>query len=133
MRQGVPKGGGGGFYFGITLQDTGVGGGVWMVPKERMDGFRSHLATHHAELTGILGALRSEYGELKGDKLKRVPKPYDADHPAGEYLKHKGTLREPETCPWSWRRRPISSIRWRNQFRRMMPLVRFLDQALGAA
>lgn len=90
-KQDAPKGGSAGYYFGLSPESCGVGCGAWMPPKPHIDRLRLHIADHHTELTGLLATLASQgFGPLEGDKYKRVPKAFDADHPAGEYLKHKG-------------------------------------------
>jgi hypothetical protein len=71
-------------------------------------------------------------GPVKGDKYKRVPKPWTADHPAAELLKHKGIhlgLDLPRSLATSSELLPTV----RRYFEVFQPLVAFLDDGLGAA
>jgi uncharacterized protein (TIGR02453 family) len=128
----LPKGAGAGFYFGVTLDSCGVGCGAWHPPKEAMESLRHHIADHHQALSAILADLPSEVGPVKGDKYKRVPKPWTADHPAAELLKHKGIhlgLDLPRSLATSSELLPTV----RRYFEVFQPLVAFLDDGLGAA
>ena len=80
------KGHSAGFYFGISPDGVGVGAGLWMMPREKLPGIRSYIAANGAESFSPI----SKRSAPQGEKLKRVPKGFDADHPAGELLKHKG-------------------------------------------
>ena len=125
-----PKGASAGYYFGFGLEDVGVGAGAWMPPKEYIGPLRAHIAEHHADLEAILADLPSEYTELKGEKYKRVPKPFPPDHPAGEWLKHKGFH--------IGRSMPLDVVTTENfvpligqAFRELKPLVDFLGAGLA--
>ncbi len=127
----VPKGASAGFYFGFDLEEAGIGAGAWMPPKEYIAALRAHIASHHDTLEGILAALPSDYGELAGEKYKRVPKPYAPDHPAGEWLKHKGFH--------IGKKVPLSLVTTNDfvpavaqAFRELQPLVAFLGEGLIA-
>lgn len=90
-KQGAEKGAAAAYYFGLSPTGCGMGCGAWMPPKPHIDRLRAHIATHHVELTSMLATLSDQgFGALDGDRYKRVPKPFDADHPAGDYLKHRG-------------------------------------------
>jgi len=65
------------------------GTGAWCPDGDYLRRVRDYVAENYAELEELL----EESGlELKGEKLKRVPREYEAEHPAGEYLKHKSWL-----------------------------------------
>ncbi len=124
-----PKGGAAGFYFGISPVGVGVGAGLWMAPKDELGRLRSYIAEHPAQLLAILADLRPEYGEVQGEKLKRVPRPWDLEHPGAELLKHKGLFVKRDLgleLATSERLVPTLAAR----FRELLPLVRYLDAAL---
>ena len=52
---------------------------------------RTHISETHADFRRLLSnrKLRGLMGELRGDTLSRVPKGFDAGHPAAELIKHK--------------------------------------------
>ncbi len=125
-----PKGASAGYYFGFGLDGAGVGAGAWMPPKEFIGPLRAHIAEHHAELEAVLAALPGEYGELDGERYKRVPKPFPPDHPAGEWLKHKGFHIRKEL--------PLELVATEDfvpaigqAFRELKPLVDFLGAGLA--
>ncbi len=125
-----PKGASAGFYLGISPMGVGVGAGLWMAPKDRLAGLLGAIAQQPAQLVGLLDDLAADYGPPQGDKLKRVPRPWDADHAGAEQLKHKGLYLKrdlglelatsPELVP------TVAGC-----FRELLPLVRYLDRALA--
>lgn len=65
------------------------GTGAWCPDGTYLRRVRDFIAASWEELDELV----DECGlPLLGEKLKRVPREYGADHPAGEYLKHKGWL-----------------------------------------
>ncbi len=125
-----PKGHAAGFYFGVGPNGVGVGAGLWMTPKDKIAGLRHYIAANGDELQAILSALSDDYGEPQGAKLKRVPKGFDPDHPAGELLKHKGLyVKRDLGLDIATSAELVPTIG--GCFRQMMPLVAFLDRALG--
>jgi len=126
-----PKGGGAGFYVGVSLEDTGIGAGCWMPPKPHIDHLRAFIAEHHADLTRILAELEPVYGPVKGAKYKRVPRGFDKDHPAAELLKHKG-FHVARTLPLSHATTEGYAAEVGRAFAELKPLVDFLDAGLAA-
>lgn len=127
----APKGEGAGFYFGLSPHSCGVGAGVWEPPNEAMTRLRARIASDHAALTDAIAALPKGYGELGGDKYKRVPAPWPADHPAGELLKHKGMHIRIE-LPAEAATSPDFADVVAAHFRHLQPIVAFLDAGLSA-
>lgn len=65
------------------------GTGAWCPDGDYLRRARDYVAENWEELETLI----EESGmTLLGEKLKRVPREYDAGHPAGEYLKHKSWL-----------------------------------------
>lgn len=125
-----PKGSAAGFYFGISPTGVGVGGGLWMAPRERIGSLRSHIAAHPSELLGILADLEQDYGPAQGEKLKRVPRPWDAEHPGAELLKHKGLfLKRDLGLELATSDQLVPTVA--RCFEEMLPLVRYLDRGLA--
>ena len=90
MDQTAPKGHSAGFYFGFDLEGFGIGCGAWMFPKEKLESMRSYFAATLDEYTAITAKAFTAYEPMSGDAYKRVPKPWDSDHPAAELIKRKG-------------------------------------------
>jgi uncharacterized protein (TIGR02453 family) len=90
-RRGMEKMGAGGFYFSVNHKEIEVAGGVYHPDPASMLTIRTHIAQTNDELRRLLAKrkLRSRMGELQGSGLSRVPKGFDAEHPAADLLKKK--------------------------------------------
>lgn len=63
-----------------------LGTGVYPWEQSQLNTLRDYVARNYEELDGIVW----EGGfELRGKTMKRVPKGFEPDHPAAEWLKHK--------------------------------------------
>ena len=122
-------------YFQVDQNGTLMaGGGVWMPSPERLALIREHVAEHPERLRKLLRsrAFRSTFGGLwEGDKLKRPPSSYPADHPLIEVIKLKSFIVE--------RERDVSrqgdGVRaWITEtFRAMHPFIQWLRSAVAGA
>lgn len=90
-RRGLCKTTGAGYYFHISPEEVGIGGGIYMPGPDELLALRNHIAANYKELESIMRtpAVRSLFGEIDGAKLSRVPKGFEAGHPAAEFLKYK--------------------------------------------
>jgi uncharacterized protein (TIGR02453 family) len=84
----------GGYYFHCQPGRCFVGGGLWMPMPPELSKIRQEIDYNFDEFKKIIGSkkFKSLYGGLSTDKeyvLTRVPKGYEADNPAAEYLKMK--------------------------------------------
>ncbi len=68
-------------------------------------------------------------GELEGEKLQRVPRGFDANHPAAEYLKFRQFLAGCE-YPAAFATSPQFYAGTLKVFRAIAPLVKFLNEPL---
>jgi hypothetical protein len=70
-------------------------------------------------------------GELRGERLQRVPRGFDRDHPAAEYLKFRQFLAGCEYPPdFATSRKFYAGVL--NVFRQVAPLTTFLNEPLLA-
>jgi uncharacterized protein (TIGR02453 family) len=85
------EGGNPGGYFHMGPGEVFVGGGMWHPPTAKLAAFRASIADDPLTLRRIIDepAFKRLFGAISGDKLKRVPPGYPADHPEAELLKHK--------------------------------------------
>lgn len=120
-----------GLYFEISPDRVFAGGGLYMPDSAGLHRVRTRIAGAPAAFERIASAAALiEAGGLHGETLKRVPRGFPADHPAGEHLKRKQFLVwrewEPElaTSPRFWSE--LLSI-----FHATAPLVTYLNAALG--
>ncbi len=79
------------YYLHIQPGASMLAGGMYHPGPENLARIRQEIDYNPGPLAEILqsSAFKKQFGELKGDKLKRPPKGYDPDHPNIEWLKHK--------------------------------------------
>ena len=79
------------FYFSVSSDEIGVGGGIYHPDPQAMLTIRTWIAQHHKELSRVLQdrRLKQTIGELQGDELRRMPKGFDTEHPAADLIRKK--------------------------------------------
>jgi uncharacterized protein (TIGR02453 family) len=81
------------FYFHFTAKEAVVLGGVYSAEPDELLAYRRLLHDHYMEFEAILRdpKLRSQVGELQGDKASRMPKGLcpNHHHPAADLMKQK--------------------------------------------
>jgi len=85
---GDPDAGG---YFHFQPGNMYVGGGCWHPAPERLAAWRTAIDRDPARVHGAVDdpSFVASFGEVGGERLKRVPTGYAADHPDAELLKLK--------------------------------------------
>jgi uncharacterized protein (TIGR02453 family) len=93
----------GGFYMHISQKELLLGGGIWHPPSEYLLSMRKKLVHRYDEFEEIVtnkAFVKMFKGLEKDEMLRSVPRGFDAEHPAGEYLRMKnylvGVTRPPE-------------------------------------
>lgn len=122
-----------GYYLHIEPGASFVGGGLWMPQPPVLSAVRQEIDYNFRELQQVLKApaFRKQYGELyKGDdvSLSRVPKGYEADNPAAEFLKLKSFLAMKQLTDADVGSGKLVKISV-DAFKALKPLVDFLNQA----
>ena len=84
----------GGYYFHCEPGRSFVGGGLWMPMPPELSKVRQEIDYNLDAFKKIIGSkkFKTIYGDLSRDAeyvLSRVPKGYEADNPAADYLKMK--------------------------------------------
>ncbi|SDS58264.1 DUF2461 family protein [Microlunatus soli] len=75
-------------FEGMTMQ-----GAWWYGSTEQRERFRAAVAGRSgARLQRIVDDLVERGYEIKGDRMKRVPKGYPADHPRADLLRHRSLI-----------------------------------------
>src|SRR5207248_8227028 len=122
---------GAGFYFSLSPKAAAIGGGVYMPPPATLLAIRTHLAGRHQDFRRIvLGrAVRQLFGEVRGERLTRVPKGFDAAHPAADLLRFKQFLLYVELEP-DLAAGPELYAEIVKRFRAMRPFLEFLNAPL---
>jgi uncharacterized protein (TIGR02453 family) len=123
-----------GYYVHIEPGASFAGGGMWMPMPEQLAKVRQEIDYHFDEFLSLIEspAFKKQYQQLyKGDdvSLSRIPKGYDAENPAAEYLKLKSFIAM----------RPISDEEMAsgdlekicvNAFNALKPLVEFINRGI---
>jgi uncharacterized protein (TIGR02453 family) len=83
-----------GYYFAISPENIEVAGGVYTPDRDVLQAVRQHIAANHKDFRKAFetAKIRKLFSELSGDSLTRVPKGFDADHPAADLLRRKHYL-----------------------------------------
>jgi uncharacterized protein (TIGR02453 family) len=125
--------GGAGFYFHVAPEESFVGGGIWMPPRPSLVRLRDALGDDPAGFERIVlaPAFRRRFGGLDEDAmLKRLPRGTAPDHPAARWLRYQSF-----TAGRSLSRREVMAAdlpgRLIREFRSLLPMVRWLNRALG--
>lgn len=125
-----------GFYFALSRESFEIAAGMYMPGPEELTAVRAAIAKDNGKALLILLAapgLRKQAGKLLGEMLARVPRGYDADHPAADLLRMKQWYFD-VTLPASAALEPSIGRHITTRFRAMAPLVNYLNNvALAAA
>lgn len=80
-----------GYYVGISPKRAELVAGAYMPDGPALLALRSHVAARPAEMRRILAQreLTRAWGEIQGERLVRVPRGFDAEHPAADLLRLK--------------------------------------------
>ncbi|WP_298438297.1 DUF2461 domain-containing protein [uncultured Jannaschia sp.] len=118
------------FYFGVEPDRTFVGCGTPGFDKDGLTRYRAMVdrwGDRLAEIIDESGATLSSFGP---EPLKRVPKPYDPDHPHGALLKRK-SLALGRSLPDGWRASGDGLVAaLTDTFETLMPFRRFVTERL---
>jgi uncharacterized protein (TIGR02453 family) len=127
----LPKHEGAGLYLEVATQHVWYGGGMYMPSTSQLHLVREHIAANHRRLRTIVEspAFRRVFGELTGERLKRVPLGFPKDHPAAEFLKLRQFLAGCEK-PAAFATSPGFYRSVLSAFRVLAPLIAFLNAPL---
>ena len=124
-----------GYYFHLQPGQSFTGGGIWMPAPEDLRKVRQEIDYNFNDFKKIIGSktFKSVYGDLSHDavyKLTRLPKGYEADNPAAEYLKLKSfvtmiSLRDTELTSKDLVEKTARA------FAALQPLIEFINHSLA--
>ena len=128
-------GAGAGYYFHLEPGASIVAGGIWMPPRPTLNRLREAIAARPREFGKTLSgtAFRKRYESLTEESmLKRLPRGFEPGHPAEPWLRYvsftvSAPLSDKEVLD------PSLGSRVEKDFRLILPLVRWLNSALGYA
>jgi uncharacterized protein (TIGR02453 family) len=84
-RLGFDKNSGAGYYFHVSAKEVGIACGVYSPGPDELRKLRHFIAENHESFRKTNKLM----GAVKGDTLQRIPKGFDADHPAADLIKMK--------------------------------------------
>ncbi len=135
INQGGKKSLFGGYYFHCQPGESFVGGGLWMPMPPELKKVRQEIDYNFDAFKKIIGSkkFKSIYGDLSRDAeyvLMRLPKGYETDNPAAEYLKLKSfvamtPLKDAELNSSDLEKKVVTA------FETLQPLLEFINHGLG--
>lgn len=129
---GGKKGGGPGYYVHLSPHNKSfLAGGLYDPEKEQLARVRQEIDYNGDALRHVLQApgFRKYYGGLEGDKLKKAPAGFPADHPDLEWLKHKSFLVSHPLPDAALRKLDLTTY-VPTAFRAMLPFCNYLREAV---
>ena len=124
----------GGYYFHCQPGQSFVGGGLWMPMPPELSKVRQEIDYNFDAFKKIIASkkFKSVYDDLSRDAeytLTRVPKGYEADNPAAEYLKLKSfvamiPLKDAELTSKDLSKKVLAA------FEALQPLLEFINQSI---
>jgi uncharacterized protein (TIGR02453 family) len=130
----MPRNFGAGFYFQVSNEKVGIGGGIYQPPADLLRKIREHIAENHGEYRKTIRQVdaRGIAGAFEGQPLTRVPKGWCSEHEAAELLKCRSLFfyaeLPPETALTAGVEKEITS-----RFRVIAKFVQLLDQPIAGA
>lgn len=123
-----------GYYFHLQPGESFTGGGIWMPAPENLRKVRQEIDYNFKDFKKLLSgrSFKSVYGDLSHDaeyKLSRVPRGYEPDNPAAEYLKLKSfvsmiSIKDPELNSKELLKKTVHA------FAALQPLVEFINESI---
>lgn len=126
-------GGSAGFYFHLEPGRSMVGAGLWMPPRPQLNRLRNAIAEKHDDFGSVVKGLK-RYGGLSNDEgmLKRTPRGFADDHPAGQWLRYQSFTSGRMLTDAQVTNGRLPAL-LEKEFSGLLPLVRWLNTALGYA
>ncbi len=119
-------GSGPGWFFGASPEYTTAGCGIMAFDKDQLTSYRAAVDRDGTTLQNLVNGLLDQGYRMDDPALKRVPPPFDKDHPHGDLLRRKGFA--------IWSDHPMDgdpSDALMARFTEMMPLKDWLRTAAG--
>lgn len=124
----------GGYYFHCQPGQSFVGGGLWMPMPPELSKVRQEIDYNFNKFKKIISSkkFKSVFGDLSRDAeyvLTRVPKGYETDNPAAEYLKLKSfvatiPVKDAELNSKDLTKKVLTA------FEALQPLLEFINQSI---
>jgi uncharacterized protein (TIGR02453 family) len=126
-----------GYYFHLEPGSCFAGGGIYMPPPDVLKNVRQEIDYNLAEFKKITGSkkFKAVYGGLNQSKeflLSRMPKGYEPDNPAAEYLKLKSYIATVKLSDADLSSKNLVK-KITTAFEALQPLVEFINESAKTA
>lgn len=123
----------GALYVQLSAEGLYVGGGYWHTQTDQAQRLREAVFEQRTgeQLQAILDRLAGNGWQVIGERLKRLPKPYEPDHPRAELLHAKSLAAGRAFVPAEWLHEPECGARVADAWREVTPLRDWLTQHVG--
>ncbi len=127
----MPRNYGAGFYFQISLDKVGIGGGIYQPQPDLLRVIREHVAENYEQYAAVIRKVekRKIAGPFVGQELTRVPKAWSAEHKAAELLKCRSLFFYAELPPET-ALHPELEGEIMSRFRAIAEFVKLLDRPI---
>lgn len=122
----------GGYYFHLEPGNSFTGGGIWQPMPNELNKLRQEIDYNFDEFKKIVGTkkFKDTYGRLSTEgALIRLPKGYEADNPAADYLKLKSFVALKPLTDKDLTDKALSKTTM-NAYKVLMPLIIFLNKGI---
>jgi len=123
----------GGLYAAVSADGLFVAGGLWQAQTDQARRLRAAAADDRTgpPLTRAVAELRAAGWEVDGQRLVRVPKPWDDTHPRADLLHLKTLTGGRRHAPGAWLQHPAAADHVVDGWRELAALVHWLDRHVG--
>jgi len=124
-----------GLYVQLSADGLYVAGGSWHLATDQVARLRAAVDDKATgpRLVKVLTALEKDGWSIGGDRLVRVPRPYDADHPRADLLRAKTLAANQPFEPAEWLHTPECGDRIAAAWRALKPLNDWLHRHVGVS
>ncbi len=130
-RTGLEKTSGAGFYLELSTDALRIAAGAYMPEKDQLFAIRRMLLDNHEELRRLFSTkyLKGRMEPFDGQKMRRGPKGFPADHPALDLILHRqwGVM---ATLPPETALLPILGKEVISRFQLALPMIELLNGPL---
>ena len=124
-----------GYYFHLEPGGSFTGGGIWMPMPPELKKVRQEIDYNFTDFKKIIGSkkFKAVYDDLSksaGYMLSRVPKGYQPDNPAAEYLKMKSYVAMVKVTNADLSSKDLVK-KTVAAFEALQPVIEFINEAIG--
>jgi uncharacterized protein (TIGR02453 family) len=89
------------YYFAVAPDNIEVAGGIYTPDRDVLLAVRQYIVENHKQFRATFSSprLKKLLGDLQGESVSRVPKGFDADHPAADLVRRKHYLLDTQLDP----------------------------------